>query len=385
MVAQHVPITPSVLEWALREAGSDAARLSERVGVDQSAVAAWLSGTSSPTLTQFRKIASSLRRPTATFLLPSPPKSAVPPVYFRHPPDAANRELSEAEHLRLREAARLQRGMRWVLEKAEHSRVDLPVCSTSDDPEMAAKKIQDKLGIASTTQTGWRSEHVAIKEWRRALESLGVAVLFLPMGANASRGFSLWDDLVPVIAANTHWNATARAFTLFHEVGHLVSRTSSVCDEWRVERKKAHGDPVEMWCERFAAAVLLPWADVSRLLSARYGWREGQRVRDLTVASAVAHKFKVSLRATVLRLIDKGVAPWTLFAAIPKASDAKSGGGGGQGRTRAQARADEYGRRTASVFIEGMEREVLSRDDVLGYLNIGDAELSTFEAEALAG
>jgi hypothetical protein len=32
-----------------------------------------------------------------------------------------------------------------------------------------------------------------------------------------------------------------------------------------------------------------------------------------------------------------------------------------------------------------MQRDVLSRDDVLGYLNIGDAELSTFETDALAG
>jgi Zn-dependent peptidase ImmA (M78 family)/transcriptional regulator with XRE-family HTH domain len=384
MVARYVPINPAVLQWALHEAGSDPVRLSDRVGVDQAIVAEWLSGASSPTLTQFRKIASSLRRPSATFLLPAPPKSVVPQVNFRHPPSATNRELSEAEHLRLREAGRLQRGMRWVLDRTGQPRVDLPLCATSSDPEAAAKKVRERLGITAAAQAEWRSDHSALREWRRALESLGIAVLFLPMGADSSRGFSFWDDLVPVVAVNTHWNATARIFTMFHEFGHLVSRTSSLCEDWRVERQKDHDDPVERWCEKFAAAFLLPWTDVSRFLAAK-GWQAGHQIDDLSMASTVARKFKVSLRAAVLRLINKGVARWPLFASIPKSSDAKSGGGSGQGRTRPQARADEYGRRTATIFVDGMVRDVLSRDDVLGYLNIGDAELSTFETEALAG
>jgi len=385
MVARYVPINPGVLEWALHEAGSGPERLSDRLRVDRSIVDAWLSGASRPSVTQFRRIAATLRRPSATFLLPYPPKSAVPPVHFRHPPDTTNRQLSETERWRLREAGRLQRGMRWVLDKTGQPPVTVPLHATAGDPEAAASKVRESLGITPREQAAWKTESAALREWRRALESHGVAVLLLPMGANSSRGFSIWDELVPVIAVNTHWNPTARIFTMFHEVGHLVSRTSSVCEDWRVDRHKDHDDPVERWCERFAAAFLLPWRDVSHLLSTKHGWQEGREIRDLSTASAVARKFKVSLRAAVLRLINKGIARWNLFASIPKSCDTKSGGGATGGRTRAQARADEYGRRTATIFIEAMQHDVLSRDDVLGYLNIGDAELSTFETDALAG
>ena len=261
----------------------------------------------------------------------------------------------------------------------------MPLETTSTDAGVAALELRQIIGIAPADQLAWKNEPTALREWRRALETLGVAVLLLPMGSDSARGFSFWDDLVPVIAVNTHWNPTARIFTIFHELGHLISRTSSVCQDWRVQRHKEHDDPVERWCERFSAAFLLPWPEVSRFLSTKHGWHEGREVHDLSIASALARKFKVSLRAAVLRLINHGAARWSLFASIPKSSDAKVSGGGGGGRTRAQARADEYGRRTATILMEGMQRDILSRDDVLGYLNIGDSELSTFETDALAG
>jgi Zn-dependent peptidase ImmA (M78 family)/transcriptional regulator with XRE-family HTH domain len=385
MVAQHVPINPAVLAWALREAGAGPKELAGRLGVERAVVDAWLHGSSRPNLTLFRKLATTLHRPSATFLLPEPPKSAIPAVQFRHPPDAANRQLGEAERLRLREAGRLQRGLRWILDQTDHRPLDIPLESTATDPEVAAHRLRQIVGVTPNEQTGWKSDSMALREWRRALEALGIAVLLLPMGSDSARGFSFWDDLVPVIAVNTHWNPAARIFTMFHELGHLISRTSSVCQDGRVERHKDHGDPVERWCERFAAAFLLPWPDASRFLSTKYGWTEGREIHDLKVASALARRFKVSLRASVLRLIDHKAAQWKLFTSIPKNSDAKTGGGGGGGRTRPQIRADEYGRRTATILFDGMQRDVLSRDDVLGYLNIGDAELSTFETDALAG
>jgi Zn-dependent peptidase ImmA (M78 family)/DNA-binding XRE family transcriptional regulator len=386
MAATHVPITPSVLDWALKEAGLTSDGLSERVGVDRATVDAWRGGTATPTLTQFRKLATTLHRPSATLLLPAPPKSAIPLVQFRHPPDRANRQLSEAERLRLREAGRLQRGLRWVLEQTGEFGLAIPLVHTSAEPEAAAQQLRKFVGITPNAQIAWKDEFAAFREWRRALEALGIAILLLPMGTDAARGFSIWDDLVPVIAVNTHWSPTARIFTLFHEFGHLVSRTSSVCQDWATQRNKDHADPIERWSERFSAAFLLPWPEVCQFLSKKFGWTAGDRIDDLAIASALARKFKVSLRASVLRLIDNDAARWNLFASIPQSSDAKKeGGGGGGGRTRAQARADEYGRRTATILVEGMNRDVLSRDDVLSYLNIGDAELSTFETDALAG
>jgi len=78
-----------------------------------------------------------------------------------------------------------------------------------------------------------------------------------------------------------------------------------------------------------------------------------------------------------LRLIDHGVATWDLYRQIPEYVDDKSGGGGGGGRSRLQIRRDEYGDQAARVMIRGLEKDVLSRTDVLSYLDVADSDLDS--------
>jgi hypothetical protein len=42
---------------------------------------------------------------------------------------------------------------------------------------------------------------------------------------------------------------------------------------------------------------------------------------------------------------------------------------------RSEIREDQYGQRTALLFKEALHREILSRDDVLSYLDIPDVAL----------
>lgn len=147
-----------------------------------------------------------------------------------------------------------------------------------------------------------------------------------------------------------------------------------MCVEGANYQANPHGDEVERWCERFAAAVLLPWSDVSSFLMEKTGWSPGKQIEDLPIASKVARAFRVSLRAAVIRLVENGAAGWALYRKIPKMIDAK-GGGGGSGRVRAQIRLDEYGRRTAALMLRGVDEDVLTRDDANSYLNVRDADL----------
>jgi Zn-dependent peptidase ImmA (M78 family)/transcriptional regulator with XRE-family HTH domain len=376
---QQVPINPEVLKWTLRESGRSAGELAEGLRLDERLLQSWLAGKERPSATQLRKLAKALKRPTAVFLLPKPPKSAVPQVEFRHAPGRDHDHLVPTERLRLREAGRLQRGLHWVLEELDDDRVRLPKMSASADPETSAQKVRELIGISAETQLGWKSEYEAFREWRSALEAMGVIVLALPMGAESSRGFSAWDDHAPVVAINTHWNARARIFTLFHELGHLLLRTSSICDETAWASPKAPVDPVERWCESFAAALLLPWPDVRDFLRRKLDWDGKTSITSLDAAARIGRAFKVSLRATVLHLINHEVADWKLYRAIPPAVDKKPDGGGGTGRKRPEVRLDEYGRRAARIFMRGLSSEVISRDDVLSYLNIGDGDLSFIE------
>lgn len=174
-------------------------------------------------------------------------------------------------------------------------------------------------------------------------------------------------------------------YTLFHELGHLLTRTSSVClDRTMGPKLSRPTDPAERWCEEFAAAALLPWsgsAGVAEFLKRRFQWSPGEKVTTLAVSRAIANAFKVSWRAATIRLIERDLATWGLYAAIPPYVDRKKGGGGGGdgGRDRGEIVHDEFGDKTLSLFFHGLNRQVIGRGDLLDYLDIPDAALDRLQ------
>jgi Zn-dependent peptidase ImmA (M78 family) len=174
---------------------------------------------------------------------------------------------------------------------------------------------------------------------------------------------------------NTAWNTEARIFSLLHEYGHLLTRTDSACIEDGFAQASVREEDVERWCERFSVAVLMPKSTLEHLLRAES--RAG--MSQLAIASFVAKRFKVSLRAAAIRLIEVNSATWDLYRQIPAKSDKKLVGTGGKGRNRLQVREDQFGHRTTQLFLRAVEKDVLTRTDVLGVLNIADSDLATLQ------
>jgi Zn-dependent peptidase ImmA (M78 family)/transcriptional regulator with XRE-family HTH domain len=381
--ATEVPVTPSVIRWAIEQSGFDLADVASGAAVAPAEIRAWMSGSSRPSLTQARELARKLKRSLATFLLPAPPQLQVPPLEFRNPPGTRGRQLNPGERLAVREAARLQRTVAWALTEMATAPPSLPRFAMSDDPEMAAARMRGFLQAAASRQQQWRSSSEALHEWRSALEGLGLLVFLIPLGPDSCRGFSLWDERAPLVAANTWWNAEARIFSLFHEFGHLLTRTSSACTEVSWSRP-SHVDPAERWCEEFAAALLLPWPAVSASLASLGLSADAAGKVELAIVQKLARKFKVSMRAAAVRLIKKGLADGGLYMSIPPVTEQKKRGGGGVARPRYQIRRDEYGSRVTGVFLDAVKTDVLTRSDALDYLDIADSELDALSGRALS-
>ncbi|HUF50979.1 MAG TPA: XRE family transcriptional regulator [Longimicrobiales bacterium] len=372
--ATKVPITPAMLRWAVAESGFAIEDVASAADVPTRVLQAWLAGRDRPSLTQARAVAAKLRRPLAAFLLPRVPKADAAEVQFRHPAGSDRRELNPEERNALRDAVRLQRVVGWALREAGAPAVSLPRHRVSGNAETAGASVRRLLGLDHTS-SGWRSPTEALAGWRTSLEEVGVLVFLLPLGSASCRGFSVWDDHAPLIVANTWFNSQARVFTLLHELGHLVTRTSSACLDPPTPQVRG-GDATERWCEEFAAAILLPRSLVEQELAERTGWRTGDRVTDLRTVSKIARSLNVSLRATALRLIKTGIANPGLYSAIPPTVDHKrGGGGGGDGRRRHEARRDQLGRRTVRIFLEAVSSGVLTTSDALEYLRVGYEDL----------
>src|SRR5439155_11394075 len=174
----------------------------------------------------------------------------------------------------------------------------------------------------------------------------------------SARGFSLWDGDAPLIAVNSAWNPAARTYTLFHELGHLLTRTSSLCVD-QTARLSKPTDPAERWCEGFASAALLPWHSVAALLRRQYNWTPGETVDSLDVPKAIAKAFRVSLRAATIRLIVHSVAAWSLYSSIhPYVADRRRSGGGGDVKDLGDIRRGQYGDNTVDLYVRALKRDV---------------------------
>ena len=366
----QVPVTPTVLSWAIQESGYDPEHLAHEIDVPISVLEQWVSGEARPTLTHARKLASKLHRPFATFLLPTPPEGRPLSVEFRHPA-GDQRELNPSERRHLRRAARFQEILSWLAGELELERPRTPAAAVTDDPVAVASITREILKVPTTDQKRWSSASVAFDEWRNTLERTGHLIFLFSIGKGSCSGFSLWNDLAPVVAVNTAWNESARIFTLFHELAHLITRTSSACVE--SVRATAKTDPVERWCERFAAALLMPRRDVESALH-ELGLLHGGHVTDLQIAKRIAALYKVSLRAAVIRLIELKAATWDLYHEIPPLSDSKPAGGGGSGRDRTQIREDQFGDRATVLLVTAVEKDILDRSQAVEILDIPDSK-----------
>jgi Zn-dependent peptidase ImmA (M78 family)/transcriptional regulator with XRE-family HTH domain len=381
--AAAVPISGEVLRWAIRESGLSPHAVAERLRVASDTLEEWQTGKSLPTKTDFSRLVEVLKRPSAIFFLPAPPQTAVKALSFRRAHTETETIATPEESRWIRVTSRLQEAASLVLERMGHDAVPLRVVTTSSDPEAVGESERRLSDVSVETQTSWRSVGEAFAAWRGYLESLGVMVFNLRLGRSGCKGFSLWDERAPLVALNTAYGKQARTYTLFHEYAHLLTRTNSVCTSINAFGVSA-GDPTERWCEKFAAAYLLPRGSfvghAQRLI------RTGETI-GFPLVSRIATHFKVSLRAVALRLVEVGLAGWDLYTEVDRIARIKEQeprGGRGKGLKKHQRRVEEFGRWLPEVLLRGVGRDVLDTHDVLDYLDISTGDLSQLK-KALAG
>lgn len=376
MPKREVPITGAVLGWARQESGQSPEDLARSLGVGLEVVLAWEAGDSRPTAGQFTRLAELLHRPTAVFFLPEPPRRGGLPTNFRQAPGLSGHELSADEVRQIRWGRRLQEIVAWVLRDREAEAVRLPRLSAQGRSEEAAAAFRRTLGVEPATQLGWDSPSEAFRAWRSALEEQGLLVLQLALGKGNIRGFSAWDDLAPIAAVNTAYHPTARIFTLFHEVGHLLTRTDAAC--LRFIQPGEHEAGVERWCERFAAEVLMP-AEALQAVAARFGVSAARSVADVETARRIAGRFKVSARAAGLRLQELGLAPPTLYGRIERELGAldwnpREGRGGG-GQPAPEKRLGQLGERVPEILLQASAAGRLTQSELADYLRLTTGQL----------
>lgn len=285
MVVVKAPVNSGLLNWARIEHGLSVDEAARALSVKPARLESWEHGDALPTLNQVRNLARLYQRTPASLLIRRTPSNDE----HRRPTDfrSFTGETPALSAALAREVARAKVRRHHLLEVQGSEPHDLPfVPDLLRSPEDSAGRVRDHLGLTVGTQRGFSGASEALTRWMRAVENFGVLVFQMSrVSPEECRGFSIYEPVLPVIVLNGAEGLGARQFTLFHELAHLISRTSAICDVWR-------GGGIEAGCNTFAAEVLMPRAAVLAVLE--------QSTDDPVLA--LASEFSVSRSAAAVRL-----------------------------------------------------------------------------------
>ena len=134
-----------------------------------------------------------------------------------------------------------------------------------------AERVRGYLGITLADQYAWSDDETALKAWRKVLQDVGIFVFKDAFRVEGYSGFSLYEDVFPIIYVNNSSTKTRQIFTLFHELADLLFHTSGIDtpEDRYIARLAEHQKRVEILCNRFAAQFLVPEAAFNEQIAGR--------------------------------------------------------------------------------------------------------------------
>jgi Zn-dependent peptidase ImmA (M78 family) len=144
---------------------------------------------------------------------------------------------------------------------------------------------------------------------------MGVLVVVEDFPREEARGFSLWHpDLIPMVVVSANEAPAAQIFTLFHEFVHILLRSDAICLK---QEAPTFLGRTEAWCNKVAAAILIPDNDLRALLE-HEGTVTTTKEWPIGDLHRIASRFKVSRHVAAIRLEEMGFAPRGYYAGIKR-------------------------------------------------------------------
>lgn len=364
-------VNGSVLLWARTSINIPLEKAAERLDCSPDELSDWETSGHMFRFTELEHIATVYRRPTAALLNSSPPPESPLPSDHRTLGAQGQHPLSTPTILAIRFAQRVQESAADAASLLHESLTTrLPAASLTGDPEALASAARVALGVSLEAQSKWRGPYEPLAGWTRAVESLGVYVLRQKMPIAETRGFAL-TGMPPVITLNSEDAANGRTFSLMHELCHLMLSMSSVCDMRLVGYDEASGR-VEVFCNRFAGAVLVPEPALLATVSHRSAdprWSNEELGR-------LARYFAVSQEVILRRLLIAGKTDEEFYQAWRQEAEAvysarRAQRNKGRGQPPAARAVQENGHLFVGQVLRAEGGRTISASEAAQFLSVG--------------
>lgn len=267
-------VNPAILNWARETAGLAVDEAAPKVGLRDTRqgsaadrLRALEAGQGEPTRPTLLKMARVYRRPLLSFYLAAPPPRAERGEDFRTLPQALRIDSVGAVDALVRDIRARQSVVRALLDDEEAAPLPF-VGSRRREAGVAAvgEALIAAIGFDLAEFRRQRTSESAFNYLRRRTEAGGIFVLLIgnlgshhsTIDVEAFRGLALADEVAPFVVVNDQDAKSAWAFTLLHELAHIVLGATGISggsSEARIER----------FCNDVASGILLPPAELGGL------------------------------------------------------------------------------------------------------------------------
>ena len=161
-------------------------------------------------------------------------------------------------------------------------------CRTEED---AIDIINNALGMSNAKRTTHKLDY-----WIKKIEELGVLVFqFYGIPPEELRGYTIYYDKLPIIGINHREKETARKFTLFHELAHLLFKEEGLSNfsSYYLNNK------IEVMCNAVSGEILVPSQDIDYIV-------KSENIKDFTnpnLIKTLSGKYKVSDEVIVRKFL----------------------------------------------------------------------------------
>jgi Zn-dependent peptidase ImmA (M78 family) len=394
MAIVRAKVKPELLEWGRTSAGLSVEEAAARAGVDPERLASWEgAGEERPTMNQLRTLARAYRRPISVFYLSKAPGDKEIMHDFRRLPGEVALIYSPALRLEIRAAYQRREVALSLLEELEQQPPRFTArVAIGDDPETAAMVARRTLGIRYEDQARWREDRKAYNAWRGAVEAAGVLV-FQVVGVPTAemRGFSIAEDVLPVVAVNQKDKLNGRTFSLLHEFTHLLLHESGLCDFDEDALRPPNENRVEIFCNHVAGAALVPRDALlrERVVASR---GEGRHRWSNDELESLARQYSVSREVVLRRLLimnrttpEYYGAKRAEFIAQYKRAEEEKKPPEKFARNLPQEAVSNYGKTFAGLVVETYQQDRIALSEAAQYLNVRAKHLPTVEEKLRRG
>lgn len=262
----------------------------------------WESGIDYPSISQAKLLAKYYKLPFAAFYLSAPPKNNIRKYTNRrtisgHP----ERELSISLWNEIQEFIAIRNSAVENLVDVEQNFPSLPIMDSTDSIEDIGRKVRDFLDYHPPFKNKSAYKNKPFNYFRKLFEDSGILVFQMKdIEINEARGISIYQDVLPIIGITAKDHDRAKVFSLFHELAHLILRTT---ESYCLVDFGENGDE-EKHCDEIAAEILLPkntFKEVAQDVYSKYGRWDDSSIED------ISNRFGVSLLSVLRRLKDTGL------------------------------------------------------------------------------